>query len=114
MSASRYLVAARATGDLVQRHLDITDFVEDGVTRFKITYDTTQRNSARGRGFQFITILVGYPPRPRPRREHMRPLAMSRPEIHTEGGILPENRCESASAQISCSIQGRNQYFFIS
>jgi hypothetical protein len=57
MSASRYLVAARAAGDLVQRQLDITDFVEDGVTRFKITYDTTQRNSARGRGFRFITIL---------------------------------------------------------
>eukprot|EP01047_Picozoa_sp_COSAG01_P121158 COSAG01_NODE_49933_length_368_cov_0.516729_1_plen_99_part_01 len=57
-STSTYLEAARAAGHRgLQRHMDITDFVEDGVTRLQITYDTTQRNSARGRSIRFIKVL---------------------------------------------------------
>jgi hypothetical protein len=33
-------------------------------------------------------VVVGYPPRPRPRREYMRPLAMSRRAVRAvQGGI---------------------------
>jgi hypothetical protein len=54
--SSTYLDDARRDGHDIGKHMEVLDFVDDGVTHFRIVYDTTQRNSAQGRSVRNIII----------------------------------------------------------